>query len=690
MTSDSDAELVSGDGAPMSYDVWAQVLADFFFDEAQDGNEILFCVDETSLAEAAELAEETAVASLASVVRLEVGNAWALGSISRLVDRWRKKGASGAHPALPILALTVLAASRMGSEVALAAHNYYRPLRHLLDPSDDEIGAPGGFTDYIERLWLDVSRWSEQDLGGHRGVLVVRDPGRLRYVGLAIQHALVRSSDLRHLDAFFRRIGLLPLEVVPAAELRRALAVWVSGRSETWARRLARICEDDDLVAYCEALLERTALRWDGRPRDPRTGRPVGQVRVGIATLRRPVLAFYAQWDERLPESAVLVTPSGSEIALSRWEGWYSPYPLPGVDVETVLSSGLESACAGGRFTLRPEDAYALEYDDDLGAWVSVDSISYGVRYHLLVRSEAATEVRRFLGSVGAVGQSLVDGTTDLLPRGWNLIRDVRIDARPRMDPPSALASLISAGAGPRLRLLGGLPISSTPNVYLRGGEPALALSTVYSEDLITVTTLQTGEVKPFLVERSVAGEIPLWELCLDPGRYEIRHGDSTVTLQIVDGIADAAGPGAGTVVQRGIGDVEVSGTCSSVPAARGLPVTVKAPRPGDMTDIIGARPGETAVIKIPTWMCHRVGWKMSWKYIDAWVDFEPTWRLSTNESGIVEAFLLAELAPQIGDEPTAGPWAWLIRQATIAPDQSPIAAQLWQQYRLAAGCPTL
>lgn len=95
-------------------------------------------------------------------------------------------------------------------------------------------------------------------------------------------------------------------------------------------------------------------------------------------------------------------------------------------------------------------------------------------------------------------------------------------------------------------------------------------------------------------------------------------------------------------------------------------------------------------MIKIPTWMCHRVGWKMSWKYINTWVDFEPTWRLSTNESGIVEAFLLAELAPQIGDEPTAGPWAWLIRQATIAPDQSPIAAQLWQQYRLAAGCPTL
>ena len=42
----------------------------------------------------------------------------------RLVERWRSGGNTSDHPALPFLALTVLAASRMGGYEGFAAHKF--------------------------------------------------------------------------------------------------------------------------------------------------------------------------------------------------------------------------------------------------------------------------------------------------------------------------------------------------------------------------------------------------------------------------------------------------------------------------------------------------------------------------------------------------------------------------------------
>ncbi len=178
----------------VSYDEWSQLLADFFFDEAHDENDVLFAVDPTTLAEILDDNESVAVRNLSDAVAVLVMPGFGFRRIRRKVIQWRASGASGPHPGLPLLALTVLAASRMGESTRFAAHNYYVPLRRLLDPSDAGRGAPGNFTDHIEYLWKDLAIWANEDLEGKRGRLTVRDPGRLRFIGLAMQHALVRSS----------------------------------------------------------------------------------------------------------------------------------------------------------------------------------------------------------------------------------------------------------------------------------------------------------------------------------------------------------------------------------------------------------------------------------------------------------------------------------------------------------------
>lgn len=680
----------SADANAYSYDDWAELLSAFFFDPAHDGEEILFAVDELSLAEASGLDEELAAQSLAKAVRLVIGERWNVLAVKRLVERWRKNGASGPHPGLPLLALTVLAASRMGGYEGYAPHKFYVPLRRALTPEDPEDDAPGSYLAHIRGLWDDLARWANEDNAGRRGRLTIRDPGWQYGRGLAWQHALVKSYDLRQLEAFFRRIGLQPGESVSPKELRRALSVWTANRHEPWARRLHYVSSEGDLEEYAEALLARAARAWDGRPRDPRTGRAVGRVRIGLTSLRRPTLGAYVQWDERLPLEVKVTTPAGDWLSLERDGGWYSPHPLDEIDLAEALRDGLSMIGDGQRFDLRGEEVYALAYDDELGAWVSVDCMSYGDRYHLLVDRQALSEVLAFVSKESRLPAQIAEHASRTLPAGWALVTDVRIDARPEAAPPSSLAALVPAGAGPRLRLLGGLPLTAGHGVYLRGGEPSLALSTLTDDDRISITRMSTGQVERFRANAGENREVPLWQLRLEPDSYEIQHGESKVVLQIVDGIAEAAGPGAGSIRHRGRDAVEVCGTSTSAPTRGALqPLCIPAPAPSDSAMIVGSTPDDILRIELPAWLSQLVGFPLTWKQIDAWPEFDPVWLILRAPSGKLEASLLKSAEPeakQLAGTVKQTPWARTIGIASLCEWESASAAELWERYRAASG----
>lgn len=669
-----------------TYDDWAQLLTWFFFDEAHEGEEVLFAVDELTLAEASALDEAKAADSLAAAVRTIIGDQWNVLAVKRLVERWRKAGASGGHPALPFLALTVLAASRMGSYEGFAPHKFYVPLRRALVSDDPEVDAPGTYLAHVRWLWDDLARWTTVDQGGRSGRLTIRDPGWQFGRGLAMQHALVKSSDLRQLDAFFRRIGLQPGEEVSASELRRALAVWTAGRSDPWALRLHRVSTEEELQEYAEALLSREARRWDGRARDPRTGRAVGRIRLGFISARRPHVAVYAQWDERLPEQLELSLPSGRLVSLEREHGWFTPHPLEGIDAGVAMAAGVELRGHGYRFDLRPEDVYAFSYDDDLGCWVSVDSMSYGDRYNLIVRQDGAGEMIRFVQAASTTEARIDEAASRHLPPGWKLITPVRIDARPKTAPPARLATLIPAGASPRLRLLGGLPLTTAHGVYLRGGEPALALSALSEDDRISIRRDSNGQIERLRANPGDIREVPLWELKLEPDRYEIRHGESAVTLQIVDGIAEAAGPGAGSIHCRGRGSAVVVGTRASGVSGERTPVTVPAPAPGDSLVLLGRKPRCYHVVELPSWLSSVVGFDLSWKNIDAWPEFAAVWLVMHGDSGRYETVLLQAAEPDANDDARGTKWARLIGMSTLSHREDEAAKKLWNQYRVAAG----
>ncbi len=667
----------------VGYSEWAERLSDFFLNEAHDGAEILFAVDSMSLAEASGLDEGDAAASLAAAVRDVITDRWQVGLVIRRVRQWRDQGQLTPHPALPFLALTVLAASRMGESDAISPIAYYKPLRQLIFPADTAGGAPGSFTDHIEELWQDFAQWVNDDLGGRRGTLVLRDPGFHRFVGPAIQHAIVRSSDLRHLDEFFWRIGLGAQEEVPGVQLRRSLAVWARPKPVRWAKRLLRIADDKQFAQYCEALLEREAARWDGRPHDPRTGRPIGRIRLGISSpRRRPSFGFYAQWDDRLPENVVVMI-KGETRTMRRSHGWYAPHPLPEIELGEALRSGVEFRSDGAPFTFPALDAYALSYDDDLGIWVSVDTVSYGDQHLIMVREKDVADAFSYLSAISSSPPTKNRRTASSWPQGWRIIENVRIDARPQGTPPLALASLIPVGGGPRLRLVGGLPITSSVAVYLQGGEPAVALNDLGEAFELLVHSTESEDVWRVDLSKTQSREIPLWNMGLTPGRYLVAYGESTVGLQIVDGIAEAAGPGSGSIIEVARDGIVVSGTRTVPPSDLRPPITVRVP-PGERPGyLVGRAPHHVESVVVPRWIAQYVGYPPSWMTLDAWSAFDPVWYLSPAGPERYNAELVSGGAgpPPSVDDAGENSWAPLLGSADLEPACDSETRALWTQY---------
>ncbi len=211
-------------------------------------------------------------------------------------------------------------------------------------------------------------------------------------------------------------------------------------------------------------------------------------------------------------------------------------------------------------------------------------------------------------------------------------------------------------------------------------------MSTLSDDDRISVRRESTGQVERFRAPSGATRELPLWKLNLEPDRYEIQHGESKVALQIVDGIAEAAGPGAGSVHHGGRGGAVVVGTAASGIGVRRAAITIPAPAAGDSLILLGCKPGDHHIVELPSWLSALVGFDLSWKKIDAWPEFEPVWLLMRGVAGRYEASLLRAAEPDANADARGTQWARVIGVTSLCDCESEIAKELWKQYCERAG----
>lgn len=154
------------------YEKWSSELDRYYLREPAD-HPIVFCVDVETLADLTGENGQEAADALASCVASQVMPGYRFRIVVTSCERWANGDRQNAPPSLPLLAVTVLAASQMDRSAAVGAHNYYRRFRQLLDPSDTQPGMPGDYGSTIPRLWQQLERWLNDELCGHRGILTL-------------------------------------------------------------------------------------------------------------------------------------------------------------------------------------------------------------------------------------------------------------------------------------------------------------------------------------------------------------------------------------------------------------------------------------------------------------------------------------------------------------------------------------
>ena len=619
----------------ISYESWNSLIFGYFFGESQSQRNVSFSVENDVLAAVSGLPQDEAEESFRKAVLSLVSNSWSMRNVSGKVKSWEKvpKEERGIYPAVAFLAITVLAASKMGEDElvdsGLSSANFYVPLRRTLNPIDDTKGAPNGYREHIEYLWNQFAKWMNEDLAGTLGYFrLTQPPPERRYVELSTQHAILRASDRRRLDDFFEYLELRENQL-PIPEIKRHLVSWCRRRNHNWAQRISKILEDPNLEIYSNEILKHEISEYLEESHFSTGGQISGRIRLLLDfdfDTYEPELNLILAASTRHPSKL----RSGDEMALVKEPSskWFLPIISDEDRVREAFSNGFSIRIEDCNFSFDCEQSYLFAFDSTLNAWVSRPRAELGLLHCLMVVESRLEEVMNFLEMVCAE-EFKSEVSFNRFPTGkpgfgWVIIRNIRINVKFDSPIPLFLLDNFSFTTGFRLKIHGGLPIGHVTNTFLVNGEPTVSLSDSDDRKILSVESNVFG-VREISVENS-QGDVDLWSLNLrhdpeqigmDEGIYEISDGYTKVRIEIAGAIVEEAGPGADELCAESIEGSTVKGTYSDLASFNSDPIELSVlygPA------IVNYDDGSSDRVIPPLWLTKKtyLG-PLSWDTVDYW-----------------------------------------------------------------------
>lgn len=397
--------------------------------------------------------------------------------------KWRLGTQDQPPPCLPLLALTVLAATEMRWEGGFSASAYYPRLVDLserggLAANRDQLST--SFDD-IPPMWRALAEWLERQ--PDRGALAIPEYPNPARIGYSLSQAVIRGSDRARISTFFDAIDLEPGTQPHAEQLLRLLQLWAQRDRGLTRRFLAALgsSEADSLVL---PTLMNLATAWDGNIVS--TG--------GRRFLRFKLLLDLDEWkaDWGLPlqeglESDSVTFTDGSVVTLSRPDVGRRFYefsgPIP--SVQSTVGHRMEAEGESSYALYTPKDVTVLSYDFSEAMWVEVAGIEPFTDCILVIVCHRYSEVETVLREAADAGWSALRVRQDnqLIP-GHVIVRNVVFTNEKRFaealkGKDQILRDQIRPDPSPVPRLANGLklrmPYATTKN-YLAGGEPELIL----------------------------------------------------------------------------------------------------------------------------------------------------------------------------------------------------------------------
>lgn len=528
----------SSAGGRLSYEDWQGLLEERFFSGAYVGRRFWLYVDGDILDELAATRGATqGTTQLIELGRNYVGQEGGPGIFTGAVQRgfaaWLAGEQEGPPPVLPVLALSVLAATRMKQSGRISQTNYYRRFRELLGlpPSG---GQPRRFEESVVAYWKALKVWADNRRDTIGDLLIPVSPSPA-YVGYPISQALWRQADtdrlaeaLWHeydeqlLDADLERVEPLAAQLVEGLVSDRALQVF---RDEQF-REIRRGVLEDIIAAPPATASAGRQLRAATTPVLLR-GHPGPQLR----------LAFVVERNRRWPD-VLKGALDGTDHIIAR-----APPQLPDYyaleDVQVTderLRSGFVIETDVGQWRFEPHALYVLSPHPQLGlATTRLGSADTAIVV-------APADVERGAGWPRA----LADPT---LPEGW-----VRFDGVDVTDGLAHdLAIHVVEARQPPLELDGGLTIR--PRTYLPFALPRIRLpATLTTQDTVEAT-IDDATLRLPVRDRHAE----LHNLDLHEGRHTVQIGEAIASFVISQGLALACPFRADHAV--GLSDVRVLGS---------------------------------------------------------------------------------------------------------------------------------
>lgn len=511
------------------YVAWQRALEDAFFSPDWDGHPVIMYVDD---GEAEELQRRFSIPTpLPEAVRQVV-----LPDEPRpyqAVERHEasKRNGDDAPAVLPLLACSVVAATRMVNDGNRRASNYHDHFSELL------AGEAGVLTsaDYapVAEMWQRLASWQLQ-WGNYRGLCTIPSPGDVprnqARIGYALSQAVLRGTDRQLLPKFFdvmraRNTAAWPQ---PGAALVEGVQLWdqVGKFSPAFQNALAH----PEFRPLVERLLGGLANVWDGSAEYVHQGTPRGELLVRIENRRLGWLARFPRSgaaEYRLPRGAML-----------RQLGETNYYAVDGLELpaDRSLRAGVQLVGEGVAVSRPASSLVVLRQNESLDCRTSVDRFVPGEEHMLLAAPEAARDVEAVLEKAALSDRDRKPRQLSWLPQGWILYPRVVFDDAVTLKEAirDIKGAVLAVQPAPQFKayLHGGLPLAPklSKRLYLAGGEPDLVLPDGASGEAV----LDGQRQDPPFQARGVP--IPLWPRGLRPGGHVLEAEGNALAFTTADG----------------------------------------------------------------------------------------------------------------------------------------------------------
>ncbi len=643
-----------------------------------------------------------AIQSLTTAVsrRLDLKASNVFSHVDQDFHEWKMRGSRGAPPSLPLLALAVLAATRMAREEGISSANYYLRFRRLLNI--DGKGEPRGYSESVPFFWEQLRGWLNVANDGQLGVSTVTGNQHLTNIGFALSQALFRTADRQRLTHFFQWIDLQPGDDISAGELLALFRSWAPRRSSIHGGVL-RMADSDKFAEQLASILQTEARHWDGALRDE-SGRRLGRILIVAQLFPKPKLSFFAQCPPGFPDHATFASKTGLRVSVSRQaEGWYGELAIAPGHMADLLQKGLKLESDGFALEYKADRVVPLSENTEISGWASTRQVYPGEPHWILARSDSSAAVALYLQRYAEDGWRLYE-RRESFPAGWNLFRDVLIDKVPT-DVPAELAR-IAPTVRERPAFFGGLPLSKYPATYLWLGEPDLWIPPSFAPEARTVT------IDDRVLDRPATGQVALRELGLQAGAHRVQVGPSTRQFGTIRTLRDPKALNKATLGYTLVRDGNRLVTATVNPSALvdrdndpevhliGASITrgnvdaisksyppLLFPKGAEEYILIGAKPGDLKRVSEPPPPAWVAVLPLYSKVFEVLPEFETVWLLIRWRTAPPEVRLVAGKGPL--NEPTAGrppeaisDWAGTIQST---PDPAVPELELWNEYQKVA-----